>query len=444
MKNLNNFKFKITTLSPLHIGTGDVYEPTNFVIDNGYLYEFDESLFLQSLSDADRSLFNRILDNYIRVIDFYKNHKDLAKKIAYHKIKVTKKVENKYDTIRNKDNSKNKNLFEIQKTYKSPNTHKGVILGSSLKGMLDTLFQIYPQKLRGNEERQKLIVSDFLMLDGELQIGYSYRRHKNPERKARNPIPQIVEIINKNSSFVGSLMTKYSFEEMKDKIKRYFDAKSRANTFFKVSQNSFVARVGKFSGKAFMVDDGKNVLNNDGQPVATHTLYEDDSQFGWIKIELISSQEYEEAISNIDKKNQQYYDELKSRQYELKDRILKQKIKRLEEQKERELKKIAEQKEKERLKQEEEKRLASLSPFELKIEELKKEYPDPNVDISVVILKAIEEDKIDEKIEALQYIKKLMMENKDWKETTSAKNPKKDKKHQKTLKIIGLLKQYKG
>ena len=435
MKNLKNkFRLKITTLSPLHIGTGEVYEPTNFVIDNHYLYEFDEVLFLQALSLLDRQQFNQKLNDYMQIIDFYKNHKDLAKKIAYHKTKVSKKVEETYNKNRNKDNSKNKNLLEIQKTYKNPNTHKAVVLGSSLKGMFDTVFQIYPKKVRENDRRQELIISDFLMLHGDTQIGYSYRRHKNPTAKARSKIPQIVEIIDVNSSFVGLLTTQYSFEDIQYKMKEFFSANSRDNNFFQITKHSFVTRIGKFSGKAFMVDNGENVRNSYNKPVATHTLYEDDSPFGWIKIELIDEKEYHNAIEVIDKKNKEYYNDLQLRQKEIKETISKKKEERLQNKKKREEDKKLEQKELERKEKKKEERLASLSPFELKIEQLKDIYPDKNANISTIIFQAIEKNEIDAfKEEALLFVKEKMIEEKIW------NKPKKQSAFKRTQKIMEML-----
>ena len=434
MKNLNQFRLKITALSPVHIGTGEVYEPTNFVIDDHYLYEFDEVLFLQALSLPDRQQFNQKLNDYMQIIDFYKNHKDLAKKIAYHKTKISKKVEETYNKTRNKDNSKNKNLLEIQKTYKNPNTHKAVILGSSLKGMFDTVFQIYPQKVKENDKRQQLIISDFLMLQGDTQIGYSYRRHKNPNAEARSNIPQIVEIIDTSSSFIGSLNTQYSFEDIQHKMKEFFTANSRDNNFFQITKHSFVTRIGKFSGKAFMVDNGENVLNSYDKPVATHTLYEDDSPFGWIKIELIDEMEYSSAIDLIDENNKNYYNDLYSRQKEIKETISKQKEKRLQNKKRQEEAKKLEQEKIEQEQKEKEERLASLSPFELKIEQLKDIYPDKNANISTIVFQAIEKNEIDEfKQEALTFVKEKMIEEKIW------DKPKKKSAFKRTQKIIEML-----
>jgi len=33
-----NVRLKLTALSPIHIGSGEVYEPTNFIMDEGVLY----------------------------------------------------------------------------------------------------------------------------------------------------------------------------------------------------------------------------------------------------------------------------------------------------------------------------------------------------------------------------------------------------------------------
>lgn len=434
MKNLNQFRLKITTLSPVHIGTGEVYEPTNFVIDNDYLYEFDEVLFLQALPLLDRQQLNQKLNDYMQIIDFYKNHKDLAKKIAYHKTKISKKVEETYNKIRNKDNSKNKNLLEIQKTYKNPNTHKAVLLGSSLKGMFDTVFQIYPQKVKDNDKRKELIISDFLMYDGDTQVGYSYRRHKNPTAEARSKIPQIVEIIDVNSSFIGSLKSQYSFEEIQNKMKKFFAANSRENNFFQITKNSFVTRIGKFSGKAFMVDNGENVLNSYNKPVATHTLYEDDSPFGWIKIELINEAEYSSAINLINENNKNYYSDLHSRQKEIKETVFKKKEEQLQRKKREEEARKLEKEKLEKERQEDEERLASLSPFELKVEQLKNEYHDKNANLSIVVFQAIEKNKIDEfKKEALIFVKEKMIEENVW------DKPKKKSAYKRTQKVMEML-----
>ena len=62
MEKLHSFKLKLTALTPIHIGTGEVYEPTSYVIDDGYLYEFEESLFFQHLPNVKKNEFLKLVD----------------------------------------------------------------------------------------------------------------------------------------------------------------------------------------------------------------------------------------------------------------------------------------------------------------------------------------------------------------------------------------------
>ncbi|HNQ03686.1 MAG TPA: hypothetical protein PKH69_03660 [Thiobacillaceae bacterium] len=54
MNPFASYRLLITPLSPIHIGIGESYEPTNYVIDNGVLHEFDTGAAMAALSDADR------------------------------------------------------------------------------------------------------------------------------------------------------------------------------------------------------------------------------------------------------------------------------------------------------------------------------------------------------------------------------------------------------
>ena len=50
-----NYKIKLKPISPIHIGTGEAYEPMNYVIDmdskdgKDYMYVFDEFEFVKDL-----------------------------------------------------------------------------------------------------------------------------------------------------------------------------------------------------------------------------------------------------------------------------------------------------------------------------------------------------------------------------------------------------------
>ena len=437
---MNNYKLKLTALTPIHIGTGEVYEPTNFVIDNGYLYEFDEIMFLKSLSTLDKKAFSDLLDgnNYIRIIDFYKKHKTQAKKIAYHKVTTSKKVEEIYNKIVNKDGSKNKNQLEIQKTYKYPNTHSAVIPGSSIKGMLDTVFKIYPGKIKDNLMRQHLKISDAFMLDGSTEIGHCYRKHKNPSKKAKSAIPQIVEVISKGSNFIFSIKSIYKFNEIVKKFEDYFNSKDRKSNYFKISDSSFTARVGKFSGKAFILDSDKEVINSYGKKVSTHTLYENDKPFGWVKIDLISDDEFNNALEKIQSRDKHYFQELQDRQKEIKKSIKKAKEEALKLKKEKEQKVLEEQKRKEEEEKRKQEELSKMYPLDRNIFELKEANPNPNETIDIIIFNAIKDGTFDElKCEALKRLKEEMRKLNKWIETS--KKPQKDKKYKRTQEIMKML-----
>jgi hypothetical protein len=420
------YRLILTAITPIHIGTGEVYEPTNFVIDNGYLYEFDEVLFLKSLNKLEQQSFNSKLQDYIQIIDFYKNHKDKAKKIYKHRVEVTKKVEDKYQTTRNKDGSKNKNQLEIQKTYKNPNSNFLVIPGSSLKGVFDTFLKIYSPK-KSNETRQQLQLSDALVINSDPKIGFCYRKHKNPSKSARSSIPQIVEIIPNNTAFISTIKSKYSFNELKLLAKKYFA--NKVDSKYSEDKNNFVIRVGKFSGKNY-VSDEKDVKNSYGKPIATHTLYEDNLSFGWLKVELISEDEYKTYLHTISQKKSNYYNDVGNRLKEIKEHIKKEKQKQREARLKKEQEDIEEQKRLELEERTKNNRLASMS----KVEKIIYEY---NEDIALII-NAMQNKNIENlneiKLELAQALKIIMQKNpKLW-----------DKAKQKALKrkeyILSILK----
>jgi len=406
--NLNTFHIKITTLSPIHIGTGEVYEPTNFVIDDGYLYEFDEVLFYQSLNQTDKILFGQKLNDWMKIIDFYRSKVKEAKAIAKFKCGVSKKIEATYKKLKNQDGSKKQNQFQIARTFKNPNTHRVIIPASSIKGMLDTILGIYTKKVKSNEPRQRLILSDAILLDGSSQIGYAYRKHKNPTKIARSDIPQMVEIISIGSTFIFTITTEYNFSYIQKKMREYHN--DRRDSIYTQTTNSFIARVGKFCGKEYMVDDGRGVLNSYDKPIATHTLYESNEPFGWIEMTQINQEEYQSSLKKVSKQERNYYGNLKIKQKHILEDIDKDRRnqKELALTKERREKKEAQAQAKKEV--EEKAKLASMTPTQLLINNY--------TDIAVLIndMKAGKIENFEAiKIELAQEIKKELQQNpKTW------------------------------
>jgi len=431
---MKTYKLKLTALTPIHIGTGEDYEPTNFVIDDGKLYSFDEVLFYQSLTQIDRDTFNLKTQNWLQMIDFYKSKVAEAKKIANFDCEVTKKVEERYGELKNEDGTKNVNQFQIAQTFKNPNTFRAIIPGSSIKGMLDTVLQIYPPK-SSNEVRQKLVISDALVVEGGLEIGYSYRKSKTKADKGK--IPQMVEIIKPNSTFICQIKMEHSFEALQNMMKNYHD--DRKNSKYAQTNSSFIARVGKYCGKEYMVDDGKNVKNSYGKPLATHTIYEkDDEPFGWVKFELIDDTENVILMKQIKSQEALYYSDLKEKQKDILEAIEKSKEEVQKIAFEKEQKKLKAQQEVEEKKEIEVQRLSSLSPLELKLDELS--IQNKSMPKTTLILQNIKNKNLDEfRDEALGLLEKLMKANKEWKENPTSKNPNKDKDYQRTLEVKKLM-----
>lgn len=436
---LKSYRLKITALSPLHIGTGQVYDPTKFVIDQNKLFAFDEVLFYKTLSIADKELFEKSANDYMQIIDFYKSKKEEAIKIAHFECDASDEVQNAYERQRNKDNSKNKNQFEIQTTFKNPNTLRAIIPGSSIKGMLNTALQIYSPKVKENIPRQNLIISDAQLLKGGVEIGRADRRHKIVGKNSKDGIYQRIEVVKPLSEFVMSMSSKFSFEDLKVALKRYHQ--ERESSRFESTKNSFVARVGKNEGKEYVVDDGRNVLNSEGKPVATHFLYNSntltDEEFGWIKIEQISENEYEQSLKDISTQEMKYYEDLKESQRETKEKILKLELEAKQKQLQKEQAKLQEEKEIQEAKRKEAEEFSKMSPLERKIKELLDATPMPK---TTLILKKINDGTLDEfKDEAIDLLVATMKKDGEWKEKSAKKNPAKDKEYQKTLEVKKLL-----
>ena len=170
-----------------------------------------------------------------------------------------------------------------------------------------------------------------------------------------------------------------------------------------------------------------------------HTLYEDNSSFGWIIFEKISFEEYKKFLDDISLKERSYYQDKEKRQNEIKQAILKveQEAKQKAMQKQK-----AEEEEEQRLKKEQEEKeakLASMSPLDRKIEELKEN--NPNIPKNTLLFNSIKNGDLDEfKCEAIKLLKKLMLQYKEWKETTKAKKPEKDKNFKRTQEVMKIIK----
>ena len=150
MKPFDAYRLLITTISPIHIGSGESYEPTNYVIDDGMLHEFDTGSVMAALSAGDRKVLlditNRRPDTeMIKSIQrYFFERRELLMPWALSRIPVLPGVASHYarhigQTANREAGGKQVlNKMEIDRTGFDTITRQPVLFGSSLKGAIRT------------------------------------------------------------------------------------------------------------------------------------------------------------------------------------------------------------------------------------------------------------------------------------------------------------------
>lgn len=144
---LQHYHLSISTLSPVHIGCGEDYEPTNYVMDEQCLHYFDVFGLADVLSDDDRKKLDQINQSKSPLLSLQKFFFDRKEKLIPHKTFsrfVAYGLYEKYNKVIGKaanieaDGKQVVNAFGIART--AHNSHSGmpIIPGSSLKGSIRT------------------------------------------------------------------------------------------------------------------------------------------------------------------------------------------------------------------------------------------------------------------------------------------------------------------
>lgn len=238
-----NIQLKLTAISPIHIGSGEIYEPTNYIIDEGILYSFRDEDFYSALPDIKKEVFMRILtddksDSFVRIHKFVKDNKNIAKEIAIGMVAVTQGLQKDYERIlgqirqfEGKGRTTNHvfNKFEIQRIQRKQvkteiNTYvqTGYIVGSALKGSISTAYQelfykkngkkVLEQKFQAkgknisNNIFKEFKVGDSFVKKVNTKIGFALNKERF-EYDFNNPNANIklstyIEVIEPNSEFI--------------------------------------------------------------------------------------------------------------------------------------------------------------------------------------------------------------------------------------------------
>lgn len=146
---LQHYTLKYTPLSPVHIGTGESYEPTNYVIDDGTLYEFDTGGAVAAFSGNDRAELSKIVSKpdaqtIKSVQKFFYDRREALKPWAVNAIPVLDGVARLYESRvgqtanRESNGGQVLNKLEIDRCAYNPINRQPVLFGSSIKGAIRT------------------------------------------------------------------------------------------------------------------------------------------------------------------------------------------------------------------------------------------------------------------------------------------------------------------
>lgn len=181
MNFLETYDLSVTTLSPIHIGCGEDFEPTNYVIEGNRLYVFDPVQLLRILPREEQEEFAKIVarEDSLRAVQkfFYRHRKD-ALKMGRCAAKVAEAVQDFYNsrigTVAQREPGKNVlNKLEIARTAFNPLSGQPVLPGSSIKGAIRTA--LLDELLRGRgypvQRDNKLMVQEVF------DLGTDSKRH---------------------------------------------------------------------------------------------------------------------------------------------------------------------------------------------------------------------------------------------------------------------------
>ena len=150
MNVLESWRLMISTLSPVHIGCGEDYDPTNYVIENETLYGFEAGAALEVLSVQDREQLLKIVSGHAsnemlrQVQAFFHQRRHALIRVATRRLPVGPSLAAFYHSRVGKtvqvegDGSRLVNKLEIERTFFNPTTGSPVLPGSNLKGAIRT------------------------------------------------------------------------------------------------------------------------------------------------------------------------------------------------------------------------------------------------------------------------------------------------------------------
>ncbi len=308
-------KFYVRTISPIHIGCDEVYEPTGFVLNENarQMIVFDPLSFISQMEDADKTKFSQICarGTIASILEIYKFMQDKTAEgrivdvchdfLEHYKQTFSIPMRNKREIQQNLNN------FAIPRTAFRSIDQRPYIPGSSLKGALRTSYlnlmeseKKLSQRAKERDARnleQRLMeyggipsdpfrmvkVSDFMPLgETRTRIVYGVNKKKKTTDQDARGLPLIFEVIPPGTVFVGTIFVSsplqgsgiskhVSIEKLLNSSTMFYtEEKQREDrelanigvvinsdyVRFHDQKNSFLVRVGRHSGAESVTIEG--------------------------------------------------------------------------------------------------------------------------------------------------------------------------------------------
>lgn len=317
MGMMKTWKIRLHVITPVHIGCGDVYEPTSFYVDktNNKLICFDPFDFIGALLPRERSRFLEICQKGTveSIFDMYSFIDSVVCRPLKQKreVMVSKGFIDNFKNVLGSRDITELNNFQISRTSFLPHDNLPYVPGSALKGSLRTGWlnwlhkgvrqQVEGKKSKDFEERliggsfesdpfRMLKIPDLIPVDNpETRICYAVNKKKKPSQSKReqrhilevitpqsavfegmitihdakyhetgitNPVPVSLEFFKRATTFFDKEMTKE--EEVLKGIKLPANVKNKTKSKFgeKYLQNVFPVRIGRHSSAECLTIDG--------------------------------------------------------------------------------------------------------------------------------------------------------------------------------------------
>lgn len=138
----------LSTLGPVHLGTGEDYLPTHYIIDDGYLHAFNDMALLKGLGPQGLNNLLSIVERgdasaLLAVRREILKHKDKLIPLASHSVYVCNGVASLYNqrvvNVAQREDARNiNNSLKIARTAANPFSHTPELTGSAIKGAIRT------------------------------------------------------------------------------------------------------------------------------------------------------------------------------------------------------------------------------------------------------------------------------------------------------------------